>query len=126
MAFDLKGAREAGYTDAEIAAYLADTRGFRLDDARNAGYADADIIQHLMGKTALQSDEPIDDRTGAGWKERFAIGSAADNKGKLERARAFYGDSVRMEPDERISFVNPETGRRTYVNPSGFDWGAPR
>ena len=67
--------------------------------------------------------EPIDDRTGAGWKERFAIGSAADNKGKLERARAFYGDSVRMEPDERISFVNPETGRRTYVNPSGLDWG---
>lgn len=73
-------------------------------------------------RRGLVSDA-IDDETGAGWKERFAIGSAASDEDKLARTRAFYGDTARMEKDGRLSFVHPETGKRTYVNPSGFDMG---
>lgn len=47
MPFDIEGARQAGYTDAEIAGHLADQNKFDVAGARAAGYSDADIIQHL-------------------------------------------------------------------------------
>lgn len=125
MGFNIEKARSDGKTDTQIAEYLASVSGFNLSKARADGKTDTQIAEYLSTRTRPSGPDqpPIDDETGAGWKERFVIGSAADNKGKLERARAFFGDSVRMEPDNRISFVNPETGRRTYVNPSGLDWG---
>lgn len=47
MAFDVQGARDAGYTDAEIAAHLAKSSKFDVDGARKAGYSDAEIVSHL-------------------------------------------------------------------------------
>jgi hypothetical protein len=47
MPFDTEAARQAGYTDAEIAEHLATQNKFDVAGARAAGYADADIIQHL-------------------------------------------------------------------------------
>jgi|GEM_PF-5531965 len=123
MPFDVEGARKSGYTDAEIADHLAQHGGFDAAGARKSGYTDADIIGHLTGATPRPEPTPIDDRTGARLSHRFIIGSANDDATKLERARALYGDSAQPEADGRISFVNPDTGRRTYVNPSGFDVG---
>lgn len=123
MPFDVEGARRAGYTDAEIADHLAQQGGFDATGARKRGYTDADIIGHLTGATPHPEPSPIDDRTGARLSHRFIIGSANDDATKLERARALYGNSAQPEADGRISFVNPDTGRRTYVNPSGFDAG---
>jgi len=47
--FDAEGARAAGYTDAEIANYLANQSGFNAIAAREAGYTDAEIIAYLSG-----------------------------------------------------------------------------
>ena len=47
MAFDVKGARAAGYTEVEIADHLAKESGFDIAGARKAGYSDNEIIGHL-------------------------------------------------------------------------------
>lgn len=47
MAFDVEGARKAGYSDAEIADHLAKQSKFDSAGARKAGYSDTEIIQHL-------------------------------------------------------------------------------
>ena len=47
MAFDVEGARKEGYSDADIAGYLAKQRKFDLTGARKEGYSDADVIAHL-------------------------------------------------------------------------------
>lgn len=45
--FDVEGARAAGYTDAEIADYLASQAAFDIAAARAVGYTDEEIVQHL-------------------------------------------------------------------------------
>lgn len=50
MPFDLEGARRAGYSDAEIAAYLAERHRFNLEGARAAGYDDAEILEALIAR----------------------------------------------------------------------------
>jgi hypothetical protein len=47
MAFDVEGARKAGYSDAEIADHLARSQRFDAAGARKSGYNDADLIEHL-------------------------------------------------------------------------------
>lgn len=47
MAFDVEGARKAGYTDAEIAAHLAQAQGYDLAGAKKSGYSDSEVIAHL-------------------------------------------------------------------------------
>lgn len=64
MAFDIEGARKAGYSDSEIADHLASTRGFRIDQARNAGYNDSELIDHLSGKSAKE-EHPLSGDTPA-------------------------------------------------------------
>lgn len=49
MPFDIEGARAEGYSDAEIADYLASQRKFDLPGARAEGYSDTEIITHLSG-----------------------------------------------------------------------------
>jgi hypothetical protein len=53
--FDVEGARAAGYTDAEIADYLAGEEAFDITGAREAGYTDADIIGHLSAAPAASA-----------------------------------------------------------------------
>lgn len=55
MAFDVKKAKAAGYTDAEIADYLSQQSGFNVQGAREAGYQDNEITTHLVG--LQQEDE---------------------------------------------------------------------
>jgi hypothetical protein len=63
MPFDLEGARQAGYSDAEIADHLASQSKFDSAGARKAGYSDTDIIQHLSAfdapKPATASDRAL-------------------------------------------------------------------
>src|SRR5262245_36535071 len=47
MGFDVEGARQAGYSDQEIADYLATQSRFDTAGARSAGYSDPEIISHL-------------------------------------------------------------------------------
>ena len=48
MAFDIKGARAAGYSENEIADFLAKDRNFDVAAARKSGYSDNEIISHLQ------------------------------------------------------------------------------
>lgn len=51
MPFDVQGARDAGYSDAEIAEHLArKSARFDLEGAKRAGYSDAEIIDHLVSR----------------------------------------------------------------------------
>lgn len=47
MSFDLEGARRAGYSEPEIAGFLAQQYGLDVDAARKAGWGDKDIIAEL-------------------------------------------------------------------------------
>jgi len=47
MAFDVVAARNEGYSDAEIADYLAGQKKFDANGARKEGYSDTEIISHL-------------------------------------------------------------------------------
>ena len=57
MGFDLAAARQAGYSDEEIAGHLAKPAGFDLAAAKQAGYSDTDIIQSISGKWAPTNTE---------------------------------------------------------------------
>lgn len=50
--FDVEGARAAGYTDAEIADFLAGEEAFDAAAAREAGYTDAEIIGYISAAPA--------------------------------------------------------------------------
>jgi hypothetical protein len=47
MAYDVEGARKAGFSDAQINEYLAEKAGYNIWCARNAGFAEPDIFKHL-------------------------------------------------------------------------------
>jgi hypothetical protein len=57
MAFDVEAARKAGYTDAEIAAHLAQSRGYDLAGAKKSGYTDGEVIAHLSAKRGSMADQ---------------------------------------------------------------------
>jgi len=60
MAFDVEGARSAGYSDAEINSYLAKEANFDLRGARRAGYKDAEILSHLISAPPKQKEAPVE------------------------------------------------------------------
>lgn len=64
MAFDVQGARKAGYTEDEIAGYLAKESKFDLDGAKKAGYSTADIVGHLSSAKAKPKDNLLTKATG--------------------------------------------------------------
>jgi hypothetical protein len=53
--FDVEGARRAGYTDAEIADFLAGEEAFDTAAAREAGYTDAEIIGYISAAPAASA-----------------------------------------------------------------------
>lgn len=76
MAFDVEGARKAGYSDAEIAQFLAGKTSFDLKGAKSSGYTDAEVIAHLSGKVKSPGEEqagiPITPEEAAREAERRA------------------------------------------------------
>lgn len=82
MAFDLKAARAAGYSDAEIADFLSEQRNFDAEGARKAGYTDAQIIGQLsMTEKPKQAPKP----QGLGAQTDDAIGQFGRQLGLTAR-----------------------------------------
>lgn len=89
--FDIAGAEKAGYSQSEIADFLASQSKFDADSARKAGYSDSDIIGHLSGTdrnsmapatsqpTAPTRQDRIDAVTKNGWGT--GVGPFADRAG---------------------------------------------
>lgn len=61
MAFDIQGARQAGYSDGEIAAFLGQQSGFDVEAATKAGYAPAEIVGFLAEKAVDRGPATTDD-----------------------------------------------------------------
>lgn len=55
MAFDLDGARNAGYSDDEIAEFLARERNFDFKAAIDSGYSPRDVLDHLTAEPEPKS-----------------------------------------------------------------------
>jgi len=66
--FDVVGARQAGYSDDEIAAHLSEQSGFDKNAAEKSGYTPTEIINHLA-PSAKDRQSMVD--TGAKAKELF-------------------------------------------------------
>lgn len=56
--FDVEGAKQAGYSDAEINSYLAKETNFDLRGARRAGYKDDEILKHLISIAPSKEKAP--------------------------------------------------------------------
>ena len=57
MAFDLLGARSAGYSDDDIADSLAGKFNFDIKSARASGYKPEEIITHLVSRAEQRGSE---------------------------------------------------------------------
>lgn len=62
MGFDVEGARKAGYSDAEIASYLAAQAHFDLDGAHTARYSDSEVIAHLAPEASAPGQKSVADK----------------------------------------------------------------
>ena len=58
MAFDVEGARKAGYNDEEIAGFLGKQSNFDVLGATKAGYGYGDIINHLAAQPPKAAAKP--------------------------------------------------------------------
>ncbi len=83
MAFDVEGARKAGYSEPEIVDFLAQERKFDASGARQAGHSDADILRHLTARPERgfgESAGRLAGQVGAGFNERLGqvVGALPD------------------------------------------------
>jgi hypothetical protein len=58
MAFDVEGARKAGYNDEEIANFLGGQSNFDVLGANKAGYGYGDIVKHLISQPPKTEAKP--------------------------------------------------------------------
>ncbi|MBU0909276.1 MAG: DnaJ domain-containing protein, partial [Proteobacteria bacterium] len=63
--FDIKAARVSGYSDKEIASYLAEKNGYDYDSAVKAGYNDTEIAEFLSDKESTEERASIGEDIGS-------------------------------------------------------------
>lgn len=124
--FDLESARKEGYSDSDIAEYLAKEKRFDLSSARKEGYSDTDILNHLTGtKTApvrARATQALPRSLAFGTQFKAAegdLGSLDDiEKGAVEAGgrvtdltgSPLAGTAVRMIPDIAETSIGGITG----------------
>ena len=64
MAFDIEGARKAGYTDAEIADHLASQNNFDIAAARKSGYTDKELLGHFASSVQAPDTRTTQEKLG--------------------------------------------------------------
>lgn len=134
MRFDLEGARQAGASDYEIAAFLANKSSFDLDGALKAGASEAQIAEFLATKAAPKADEPgvfarvgnwlNDTRRGmqddananqpAGYDDQMATFGASQANAETSLRRA---DAEKPLPDSAFKFgMDAPTSAKTKTD----------
>jgi hypothetical protein len=58
MAFDVSGAKAAGYSDEEIAKHLASQSNFDYQSAVSSGYKPEEIVNYLASKQTQETEQP--------------------------------------------------------------------
>lgn len=76
--FDINGARKAGYSENEIADFMAQQRGFNISGAREAGYSDNEILAHL---DSLQSTDRSFKEIGLDTVKQLGVGVGSTIEG---------------------------------------------
>lgn len=94
MAFDVEGARKAGYSDAEIVDHLAGERSFDAAGARKSGYSDAEILGHLREPMKPAGPDP---NAPARWESMA--------RGIVQGATFGFADEVRAGKDAAVQGV---------------------
>ena len=98
--FDVAAAKKAGYTEAQIADFLASEKGFDASAAREAGYDDAQLVSHLSaGEPAVKASDDMgyDPKTMIGRGPRSA-NNGSGNPEDVREPTAFRGyDPTAME-----------------------------
>jgi hypothetical protein len=72
MAFDVEGARKAGYNDEEIANFLGKQSNFDVLGATKAGYGYGDIVKHLVSQPPKTEAKPAAPVTPAPTQKQIA------------------------------------------------------
>jgi len=113
MAFDVEGALKAGYSEADIASYLAGQRGFDLEGARKAGYSDSDIVTHLVNKPAPKAEPKPEPKKAAPAEGAYGfMGENIEDTTAIKPSRSVM-DTAKPSPVETPSFapLRPEVRR---------------
>ena len=114
MAFDVAAARKAGYSEAEIADYLASQRKFDAKAARAAGYDDAEIVSHLSAAAPTAPAKPkaqpaIDVDLTANYlpglkaqqRETTPVDKSFAELGKGPRRRGYAAPRTQRSPEQK-------------------------
>ncbi len=134
MPFDVQSAKQAGYSDAEIAAFLAeDNSKFDISGAKEAGYSDEEIAEHLsqdkshkepelrQGKpsfieTATSNVSPLNDPSKMATISDQAIASLPSDI----KERASYFAKQRFPDDANgVARYGVQDGRLFYTGDDG-------
>jgi hypothetical protein len=81
MAFNVLAAKREGYTDAEIADYLAQRSGFNIADARKEGYKDNEIVSYL-------------NKQNFSFGEAFMAGARAEVLSEVDGIKQIFGGEL--------------------------------
>ncbi len=110
--FDVNGARQAGYNDAQIADALATKANFDSTGARQAGFKDVDIIARLTtpttSKPAVPAQSSFVDDIGPGEAALIGAGRTFDRIGKGMQ-QIYYTGKSKFESPTLSSLVTGET-----------------
>jgi len=144
MAFDVEGARTAGYSDTEIADHLSSEAKFDAPAARKAGYTDAELIKQLAGAPPAASngvfgDKPLISLSGhelpsrshigealaEGWRSAPTFVDPATNPvlGAVNLPLQFANSLFRggqQFVEEALSPISPQLGRDVAAIPEAF------
>jgi hypothetical protein len=107
MAFDVQGARRAGYSTDEIVGFLAAEQKFDADAARKAGYSDDELLSHLTQPDAT----PAAEAPSAG--RQAARGLGLGLRDVVEGAAALPGlayDAAAFPLNKLLQGINAVTG----------------
>lgn len=108
MAFDVAAAKQAGYSDAEIAEYLGQQKGFDAAAAMSAGYSPAEIIGHLGGgaptKKSTVSSELKRGAQQLASGVQTAYGALTGSPEEAARAGVERGQAISQVAGEGVGF----------------------
>ncbi len=107
MAFDIEGARKAGYTDDEIIGHLTATRKFDVEGAKQAGYTENDIIDYLSSAAPAQDAE-----TSQIEKPYLDVGANVTSQPtwKQKAGKAFAGIDANTQRERALVTTGLNTG----------------
>lgn len=118
MSFDIDSARKAGYSDDEIASYLAQSKGFDYQGAVKAGYSPTEVIAHLQPPVGPQSLEGISEMpTAQDLKDLWAGSKAVGNM--VKGGYAGLANLVSGNPSEAAPAVEAAENNQPQTTMAG-------